>query len=202
MTAGAPKCENDLSNRAMTDERTTVPVINRSRLEFLVDGVFAIALTILVLELKVPELADRRSVAELGQALAHEAPTFLSYLASFMLLGIFWYRHNHQYEHFRVITRGMLVLHFVQLAAAAFLPFCAALLGRYPINGLSMVVYLACILVYSWASGATWILARRSGAMKAELTEAAYLRSRGRWLRGCLVITSLFALYLIRLLVN
>ena len=70
----------------MTDERATVPIISRSRLEFLVDGVFAIALTILVLELKVPELADRRSVPELGQALAHEAPTFLSYLGGFVLL--------------------------------------------------------------------------------------------------------------------
>jgi uncharacterized membrane protein len=186
----------------MTDDRATVPVISRSRLEFLVDGVFAIALTILVLELKVPELGDRRSVPELGQALAHEAPTFLSYLGGFVLLGLFWYRHNHQYEHFRVITPGMLVLHFVQLAAAAFLPFCAALMGRYPINGLSAVVYLACVLVYSWASCATWILAQRSGAMKAGLTEAAYLQARRKWLRGCLVITVMFTLYLIRLLVN
>jgi uncharacterized membrane protein len=186
----------------MAETPKTVPVINRGRLEFLVDGVFAIALTILVLELKVPELADRRSIAELGQALAHEAPTFISYLASFMLLGIFWYRHNHQYEHFRVITRGMLVLHFVQLAAAAFLPFCAALLGRYPVNGLSIVVYLGCVLVYAWASAGTWILAQRSGAMTASLTEAAYAESRRRWLRGCLVLSALFTLYVIRLLVN
>jgi uncharacterized membrane protein len=186
----------------MTDEHATVPVISRSRLEFLVDGVFAIALTILVLELKVPELSDGRSVEELGRALAHEAPTFVSYVVGFIMLGVFWYRHNHQYEHFRVITRGMLVLHFVQLAAAAFLPFCAALMGRYPINGLSAVVYLGCVLVYFWASGATWILAQRAGAMKAEVTEAAYLRTRQRWLRGCLVITVMFTLYLIRLLVN
>jgi uncharacterized membrane protein len=186
----------------MTNEPAPVSVISRSRLEFLVDGVFAIALTILVLELKVPELEDRRSVAALGQALAHEAPTFLSYLGGFILLGAFWYRHNHQYEHFRVITRGMLVLHFVLLAAAAFLPFCAALMGRYPSNRLSIVVYLACILVYSWASAVIWILAHRAGAMRTELTEAAYLRSRTRWLRGSLVITGLFAFYLIRLLAS
>ena len=74
----------------MTDERTTVPVISRSRLEFLVDGVFAIALDDPRARIEGSELADRRSVAELGQALADEAPTFLSYLASFMLLGVFW----------------------------------------------------------------------------------------------------------------
>ena len=79
-----------------------------------------------------------------------------------MLLGIFWYCHNHQYQHFRVITRGMLV---PALRAACRRGVSAVLRGssrRYPINGLSMVVYLACVLVYSWASGATWILARRS----------------------------------------
>ena len=186
----------------MTDAHATVPIVSRSRLEFLVDGVFAIALTILVLELKVPELHDSRSIAELRQALAHEVPTYLSYLASFVLLGVFWYRHNRQYEHFRVITTGMLVLHFVQLAACASLPFCAALIGRYPVNGFSMVVYLACILVYAWASAATWIMAQRAGAMNAALTEAVYVRSRQRWIRGCVVITSLFVLHLIRVLAS
>jgi hypothetical protein len=97
-----------------------VPVISKSRLEFLFDGVFAIAMTILVLELKVPELVNPRSVAELARALVHEASTFVSYLISFVVLGVFWYRHNQQYHSYHAISRGMLVLHFVQLAAAAF----------------------------------------------------------------------------------
>ena len=57
----------------MTDEHASVPVISRSRLEMLVDGVFAIAMTILVLELKVPELGDPRSAGELVRALASQA---------------------------------------------------------------------------------------------------------------------------------
>jgi uncharacterized membrane protein len=184
----------------MTTEPTSVPAISKSRLEFLFDGVFAIAMTILVLELKVPELVDRRSTADLARALVHEAPPFVSYLISFVVLGMFWYRHNQQYHNFRVITRGMLVLHFVQLAAAAFFPFCAALVGAYPTNGLSLVFYLACILVYAWASFATWVLARTSGATVHELTAAAYSRSRDRWFRACLVVSSLFVVYLIRAL--
>ncbi len=175
------------------------PVVSRSRLEFLFDGVFAIAMTILVLELKVPDLSDRRSVAELARALAHEAPTFVSYLLSFVVLGVFWYRHDQQYRAFRVITPGMLLLHFVQLAGAAFFPFCAALMGRYPTNPLTIVVYLGCILVYAWSSFGIWVVARKAGST-ADLTITAYQDSRNRWLRGCIVVSALFVLNLIRTL--
>jgi len=184
----------------MTEEHTSGSVISRSRLEFLFDGVFAIAMSILVLELKVPDLVDRHSIDELARALAHDTSTFISYLISFAVLGLFWYRHNHQYHHFRVITRRMLGLHFVQLAAAAFFPFCAALFGRYPFNALSGVVYVACILVYAWASLANWIVAKREGSLGPEITPEDFLRSRNRWLRSCLVMSSLFAFYLFKVL--
>jgi uncharacterized membrane protein len=176
-------------------------VISKGRLEFLFDGIFAIAMTILVLELKVPELVDRRSMGELAHELAHHAPTFVSYLLSFVMLGVFWYRHNHQYHHFHKITEGMLVLHFVQLAAAAFFPFCAALVGRYHSNLLSIVIYLGCVLVYTWAMFANWIMARKSGALGAEVTAADYLRIRSKGLRGCLIISILFAGVVIEALV-
>ncbi len=178
----------------------SIPAISRSRLEFLFDGIFAIAMTILVLELRVPELADRHSVGELARALAHNAPTFASYLLSFTVLGVFWYRHNQQYHHVRVVTKGMLALHFVQLAAAAFFPFCAALLGRYPTNHLTVVVYMGCIMIYFWASLANWVVARRSGALASDLTAADYARSRTRLLLGCLIFSTFFAIYLINVL--
>ena len=186
----------------MNVKQPLVPAINRSRLEFLFDGVFAIAMTILVLELKVPELVDRHSIQELARALAHQAPTFASYLLSFGMLGILWYRHNLQYQHFRVITGSMLVLHFIQLAAAAFFPFCAALMGRYPTNGLSQLVYISCILVYAWASLANWVIAGRSGSLGPETAAADFLRSRNKLFRGCLGLSAVFVIYLIRVLAN
>jgi uncharacterized membrane protein len=184
------------------EHKNSSSVISKGRLEFLFDGIFAIAMTILVLELKVPELVDRRSLVELARALAHHAPTFVSYLLSFAMLGMFWYRHNHQYHHFHKITEGMLVLHFVQLAAAAFFPFCAALLGRYHSNLLSIVIYLGCVLVYMWAMFANWIVAKRCDALGAEFTAEDYLRIRTKGLRGCLIISILFAGVVIEALVR
>jgi len=145
-----------------------------------------------VLELKVPELADERSVPELGRALQQQFPTVFSYVLSFLVLGAFWYRHNVQARHFRVINAGMLVLQFVQLAAAASFPFFAALLGRYGPNPLSPVAYGGCILVYAWASIATWIVAKRSGCMSDALTPADYRRSKRRGLLLCAIVSVVF----------
>ena len=72
----------------------------------LFDGVFAIAMTILVLELKVPELGRAEVSAGDGGGASASGPTFLSYLLSFGILGMFWFRHNAQYRHFHTITGG------------------------------------------------------------------------------------------------
>lgn len=181
-------------------QSASLSAISKTRLEFLFDGIFAIAMTILVLELKVPDLVVRNSIGELAHALVHHYPTFASYLFSFLMLGMFWYRHNLLYQHFQKITQVMLVLHLVQLAAAAFFPFCAALLGRYPTNPLSPVFYIGCVFVYVWATLGNWVVARRSGALRPEVTTEEYRKIRGKVLRGCLVISMLLALQLFRVM--
>lgn len=179
----------------MDDQHRSDSVISRSRLEMLVDGVFAIAMTILVLDLKAPDLIDKRSVPDLARSLLHQTPTFVSYLLSFFVLGLFWYRHNQQYRHYRSISRGMLALHFVQLAAAASFPFCAALVGRDGANPLAMTIYLACIAVYAWTATVTWIVAKRSASLSAELSDAAYRRSKKRAVVSSAVVTALLVMY-------
>lgn len=72
--------------------------INKARLEFLWDGIFAIAMTILVLELRVPEISDRRSSAELLRRLGHDASVFGSWLLSFIVLSVFWNNHQRGYR--------------------------------------------------------------------------------------------------------
>jgi len=125
--------------------------VSKARLEFLFDGVFAIAMTILVLELKLPELQDRRSVHELGTALLHHGRTFFSYIISFIVLSSFWISHNRIYTHVKMISKTVLVIHVWLLAAAAFIPFCAHLMGRYPSNPLAILVYVG--TVYSYVLG-------------------------------------------------
>ena len=176
-----------------------VSAISRSRVEFLFDGVFAIAMTILVLELRVPELVNHRSSAELARGLSQYASTFGSYLLSFFVLGSFWYRHNHHYRYFQTITVPILVLHFVQLAAAAFFPFCAALFGRYPFNPLSAAIYIGCVLTFQGATVLAWVVGRRVGAMSADLTDATFRRTLRRNLRQVVLAAGLLAFYVFEL---
>jgi len=172
-----------------------VRVISRSRLEMLFDGVFAIAMTLLVLELKVPEIDDRRNSGILFSKLLEQRATFFSYLLSFAILGVLWWRHNHAYHHFRTITSKMLVLHFVQLAAAAFFPFTAALYGRYPTNPVGVLVYVACVGIYFWASFGNLVVAKREGVLSDDLTPEVYAKMRRRGLRAALLMSGMFVMY-------
>ncbi len=170
--------------------------VNKARLEFLCDGIFAIAMTLLVLELKVPELVDRHSVPELAGALRRDLPGFVSYLLSFFVLGIFWTAHNQWYRHVQRVTKPVVVLQLVQLAVAAFFPFCAALVGRYATNPLSMVVYLGCATSYLWAGSLLWLLSRRSGALTTPSDPGLYPRIQRRLLVGSCAATLMFLIYL------
>jgi uncharacterized membrane protein len=175
-------------------------VISRNRLECLFDGIFAIAMTILVLELKAPDLVNRNSASELLHKLTSYSPTFGSYALSFLMLGMFWYRHNEQHHHCHIVTRGMLAFQLIQLALAAFFPFCAALLGRYPTNQFSGVLYLGCVFVYLWATFGNWQEARRSGALKPSVSTSEFLRIRKRVLRSCFIISMMFAILVMNMI--
>jgi uncharacterized membrane protein len=177
------------------DDRAAL--VSKTRLDFLFDGIFAIAMTILVLELKVPDLEDRHSTSELARRLLHHAPGFASYLLSFFMLGMFWASHNKWYRHIQRITKGVLALQLFQLAIAAFFPFCAALFGKYPTNLLSVVVYLGCVTTWFWTGALVWILAQRAGALAPTADGALYRRIRRGQLAGSLVTTFMFLLYLV-----
>jgi uncharacterized membrane protein len=170
--------------------------VDRSRLEFLFDGVFAIAMTLLVLELKVPELADTRSVKELISEIGHHGAAFLSYCLSFAMLGILWHNHQRQYRFIRRVTRGIFIANLILMATAAAFPFCAALFGRYPFNGFSVVLYLVCLFVHMAASYAQWRLAERAGALSPDLEPARAAKFRRGALVGSLVLGSLALTYL------
>ncbi len=176
--------------------------VSKARLEFLVDGIFAIAMTVLVLELKIPEVEHHRSVRELGSSLLHHAGTFGSYLLSFMVLGVLWYWHNRRYHYYRRITKSILVAELLQLSMAAFFPFCAALLGQYLFNPLARSLYVACVAVYRVAGHAEWVGARRAGVMIPELSDEEYEMHRKRGVRACILLTALVAINIFNCVAN
>jgi uncharacterized membrane protein len=100
--------------------------VRTSRLEAFSDGVFAIAATLLVLELHVP-----RGEPDLARALVELWPAYAAYLISFLTIGIVWVNHHTLLEHCRRADRRFLYLNLLLLIAVGIVPFPTALVGDW-----------------------------------------------------------------------
>ncbi|MCI0618534.1 DUF1211 domain-containing protein [bacterium] len=112
-----------------------------TRIEAFSDGVFAIVVTLLVLELKVPSLQDHHSVSELGHQLLDLLPKFLSWLISFIIVCKFWLNHHHILGLARHADYGMVWLNAIFLMFQSFIPFPTALMGEYATNPLAISAF-------------------------------------------------------------
>ena len=200
MTENPAKVEANAAGGRGRPSRLSAPSgapveVSRSRLEFLFDGIFAIAMTILVLDLKVPELEESRSARALLKGLAHHGPAFLGYLVSFVILGILWHNHQRQYRYIRRVRRPVLAANFGLMFTAAAFPFCAALFSRYPSNPLSIVFYLAALFFHACFADLQWYLAQRVGDLDPDLDPTEARKIRRKLIRRTVVLGTATALY-------
>jgi len=101
--------------------------VSTNRLEAFSDGVLAIAITLLVLDVKVP-LAEE---GDLGRALTHQWPSYAAYALTFLVIGIMWVNHHFLFAQVGRVTRPLLFLNIGLLMTISFLPFPTALLAEY-----------------------------------------------------------------------
>jgi uncharacterized membrane protein len=136
--------------------------ISKSRIEFLTDGLFAIVMTLLVLEITVPQLTHSEVVAgELPKRLLELWPVIYSYALSFIILGFFWINHHDQFYYIKRANRVFVWLTIFYLMSIAFVPFSTALLGEYADQQISVVVYGINIAVAGfWAAVQWWYAAK------------------------------------------
>src|SRR6266567_4277303 len=117
--------------------------LSKNRLEALTDGVYAIAITLLVFELKVPEPGQVRTDADLVKALWALAPKFTSWVISFLVLAIFWVANHRLFQWVRSVDVKLLWISLFSLLAATFVPFASALVGEFPAALASQALYAA-----------------------------------------------------------
>jgi uncharacterized membrane protein len=119
--------------------------MEKNRLEAFSDGVLAIIITIMVLELKVPEEPTIAAVAVLW-------PKFLSYVLSFIYVGIYWNNHHHMMQASRAVSGGVLWANLHLLFWLSLLPFTTAWMGENEFGRWPAIFYgfnlLACALAY------------------------------------------------------
>ncbi len=107
------------------------------------DGVFAFAVTLLVLDLAVPSLSSNASSIDLWHALTSEYVSFLSYFLSFLIAGVWWNAHHRNFDHFRSSDSTLRWLNLLFLLWIALLPFFTKILDHYTNLQLGVVLYAA-----------------------------------------------------------
>jgi len=150
-----------------------------SRVESFSDGVFAIAITLLILDVHVPG----SSQGHLGSALARQWPTYVAFLISFAFIGIMWVNHHRLFNHIRRTDNGLLFLNLLLLLGVTIVPFPTALLAAHYYSGNRTVaaavfngtyVFIAIFYNVLWRHAVTRGLIDSSAAIAAEATSRQY----------------------------
>jgi len=135
------------------------------------DGVFAIVITILVLELKVPDLGSGHSLTD---SLEEMRPTFVSFVISFLIVGMYWAWHRSTFAEVRYIDTSTLWLNLLFLLPVSMIPFAASVLGEYPDEATALHLYGAVLIAATLVRiGLYWYLGRHPALLSEDSSEKA-----------------------------
>jgi uncharacterized membrane protein len=133
----------------MGEERAHAGDIGKQRMEALSDGLYAIALTLLVLELKLPPLHGGATNTDLLHALGELAPKVLTWFLSFWVMSVLWLSQVRIYHLVHSLSNTMVRLELIQLACVSLMPFSTALIGEHGNLPVAAVIYAANMLAIS-----------------------------------------------------
>ena len=150
--------------------------MTKNRLEAFSDGVFAVAITLLVLELHVP------TGDHLWQQLKEEWHSFASFFVSFWVIGIIWVNHHGVIDHVKRADRGVLYCNLLVLMTVVFIPFSTALIADHLKSGAdeqtAALVYSSAFLGLAIAFGVLWTyITRHRETLGVELTDEQVRRT-------------------------
>ena len=188
--------------------------MNKTRTEAFSDAVFAVAITLLVLEIKVPEVPG----SDLPHALAEEWPSYVSYLVSFAVIGVIWMNHHAVFDHIARVDRALQGLNLFLLLWIVLIPWATDLLATYMREGgegerTAALVYTGTVAAMGIAFGQLWRHAARDRRLLGVDLSDDEIRRRTRRFAGggpvyvlaavvalfsapvCLAINALLAIY-------
>jgi uncharacterized membrane protein len=148
------------------------------RLSALSDGIFAIAMTLLVLDLHVRLRDVLGTEGSLWHALVHLGPHFLTYFMSFLTLGIFWLGQQAQLDHFERGDRRLAWIHVAFLCAVSLMPFSTSLLAEFVHYRVALALYWANLATLGALLYASLAYAAHAGLASVETASANALHKR------------------------
>ncbi|HST04228.1 MAG TPA: TMEM175 family protein [Chloroflexia bacterium] len=156
-------------------ESDVVETKETGRIEAFSDGVFAIATTLLILEIKVPTLNENGQTIETGkqliQGLLNEWPSYLAYLTGFLSIVVMWLNHHRLFTLIKRSTHGLMLLNALLLLMVTTIPFPTALLAHYidspnvELANVSVLVYAGVLFVLAIAYNILWRYVSHNGRL-------------------------------------
>ena len=129
--------------------RLPVRGFEKNRMEALIDGIFSVALTLLVLDIKLPDGETYATNTDLWNRLLSLERHFVIYAISFIVIGIYWVAHHVQFHYVRYTDRRLIWINMMFLLLISFLPFATDLVGDHPELVLPIEIYGVTLLLLS-----------------------------------------------------
>ena len=166
------------------------------QIAFFSDAVIAIAITLLALEIRLPDQAI--SLSNLAAVLLALTPRYLSFFISFFVIGLFWMSHHRVFEYIHTYDSGLIWINLVFLFLVAFVPFPTTVLGRFPAELPAVVLYavvmvsLSLVRIWFW-----WYVYYRAKLVRPETDPRSgrYEFSRALWTAGNFGISIVIAFW-------
>ena len=148
--------------------------IGKNRIEALSDGIFAIVMTLLILELHVPKLPPTAPNVEVTPALIALWPKLVSYLVAFVSLGVFWVGHHIMYHAIRRADRTLLWLNIAFFMFVSLLPFSTSVLNAFPRALIAPFLFGANLALVGWLLFFQWAYVSSQPGMLAAFVTSEY----------------------------
>ncbi len=142
------------------------------------DAVFAIVITLMAIEIRLPDDIHEVNGSVIGPLLRHLAPSIIAYVASFCFIGAIWYEHLKIFSLLKDYDKGLVVRNLIMLFFIGLFPFCASIVGRVNHSFIPFVIYMGVILVCMTAQYVLhrYILHHETLTIRHELVEEHKIR--------------------------
>jgi TMEM175 potassium channel family protein len=145
------------------------PGLDLERVVFFSDAVFAIAITLLVLELRIPDLPEHAGTDEIVTAIGITMPRIFAWVLSFATIGLYWLAHWRRFRFIDRIDERMAAINLLLLGLIAFVPFPTALIGEHGDQAVVVILYAVSLSAAGVVGPLSWLYAWRAGLVRSDV---------------------------------
>lgn len=146
------------------------------RIVFFSDAVMAIAITLLAIDIRVPEIDPSVAAAELPGQLAAITPNLLTFFISFIVIGIYWISHHRYFGYIKRYDTRLILLNLTFLFFIACMPFVASLLGRFSSVPIALIIYTLAVAALGISMALIWRYVSKNHRLIESTLDAGTIR--------------------------